>query len=256
MTGPTLSKEFFKMSTSIRRFGTLALVVMALASFSAFGAPIWVNWTSLTSTSATGVLTDGSGITVTLTGAAANSVQPVGNSTQQGSTIDNSGISSGYGYTLWAAGGYLPQAYPAGIFPDGIALAKDTTYTVTFSGGSISGLDVAFESLGTCCSAITAAYTFNNGLPITVSSTGNGPFGGSGPLTVSGGNVVNGAEANGVVHQAGFGGSSFTFTTVNNTDGAVLQIGVDASAVPEPGTLALFAGGIALIAGSRLRRRS
>lgn len=111
---------------------------------------------------------------------------------------------------------------------------------------------VAFLSLGAFNGAAT--FTFQGVNKIDLLSQGSGPWGGGG-LTVSG-NVVSGAEGNGVVRLNGtFTDLYFTTPVYENWYGAAIGA-AEVSPVPEPGTWGMLLAGGAVLALVGRRRGS
>jgi len=220
------------------------MMVFTSMAFSAVGAPFWTNWTSVTSTSATGTL---GASTITLT--AVSGILPAQTSLA--------------GSSLWAcatctatyAGSALSVATGGTANADLVALQDATTYTVNITGPPITNpVYLAFMSLGQ--PGLNVTDTFSNISGFVLKAGGAGSFGGSSIVVTS--NTVSGVEGNGWIQANAVSGptiSSFSFVTSGSEFYQGIQIGAEA-AVPEPGTLGLCLGALVFIAlGGKYRQK-
>jgi PEP-CTERM motif len=217
-----------------RRVVSCGILFIAIAAQS-FGTT-WVNWTALTTGtpgSATGTL---GAITISYSGELINGVingtsgiwSP--NSSFIGGTVDTS-----------------PSAVNDDLRLIGTSAGNRT---ITFSSAVVNPV-FAIWSLG--APTVPASFTFLGSAVPTLQAGGpNSQFGGS-SITVSG-QVVNGAEGNGVVQFTGaFTSISWTSTPENFY---AFTVGLNgASTVPEPATVALTVAGLGLL-GVAARRKT
>jgi len=235
------------MINSIRRLGTASLVLFAMVAFSTVAAPLtWVDWTTVSSTSATGTL---NGSTITLS--ASGGILPAQSFLNGTSNWDCGAVCN-----ATYAGSALGLGTGGASNADMISIQNATTYTVTVTGTPISNpIYLAFMSVGQPALTVTETYT---GIGwFVLQSGGQGAFGGSSIVVTS--NTVSGAEGNGWVAGGASVGqtvSSFTFTTNAAEFYQGIQIGTVQSAVPEPGTLGLCLGGLAILGAVRKRRQN
>ena len=219
------------------------MVVGTMGAISAFGGPVvWTSFTSATSTQALGTL-NGSAVTIT----AASGIVP--------------GSSSFGPSSLWACGATCTATYAnsgLSVTTGGaanaslLAIQAATTYTISVAPGLFGPVYLAFMSLGQ--GGVPVTYTYTGLTGGTLQSGGAGSFGGS-AITVTS-NSVSGTEGNGWASFANSGSgalTSFSFTSSAAEFYGGIQIG---TMTPEPGTMALLGGGLALLAGIRLRKRS
>ena len=231
----------------------VGLVAVVMIGSSASAATIfWTDWTSATFGQQTGTA---AGI-ITLPG-------PSSVELSYGGEVFNTTILSNT-YPSWGpavptfSGGTVGN--PPNI-KDIIALTGGSgtgTNTLTFSGPVVDPV-MAIWSLGcdarNCAAAVSASFVFLPTEPFTIESGGpSTEFGGS-TITASG-SIVSGVEGNGTVQFHGtFSQLVWTNPQFENYYGFQIGIaGAGSAAVPEPGSLALFASGFAGLAGLAWRR--
>jgi hypothetical protein len=221
----------------------VASAMLVGVSGAAVAAPVfWTDWTTASSTAASGSLTDGSTtVSVNFTG-----------------TINPAAQTSG-GTPFWATNPAIYTAPPIvdnGPPPtDIVRLTGGTavgTQTLTFSQPLVDPV-MAILSLGQTGAPVT--YNFN--APFDVLNSGTGFFGGaaSGSLFEDPGNVLRGIEGHGIIRFSGtFSSISWTIPTAEFWHG--FQIGVvgPTSTVPEPASLALVALALGTLVVTRRRR--
>lgn len=213
----------------IRRLFALsaaAMAGMAFAAVPAFAITVWTNWTSAAvgaPGSATGTL---NGVGVTYSGELDSAVT-------NGSTTIWAPNSSFIGGTVTTS----PSTVGDAIFLNGSFTGIDT---ITFASPIVNPV-FAIWSLG--APGATASFTFN--LTPTFEAGGpNSQFGGV-PLSVVG-NVVSGAEGNGVVQFTG----TFSSISWTNTFENFYAFTVGTAGVPEPSTVLLLGLGLSGLAGA------
>ena len=208
--------------------GIFAVAVAALMSTSASAAIQWTDWTSITSTLATGSL---GASTVTLSG-----------------PFDTAQISGGTDY--WRTGGNPWAAYDAlsnlptnndFIAPSG----NQVLHTISFSKAVIDPY-IAIISLGQ--GGIQTNWTFN--APFALIDQGQG-FWGNGVFTILG-NSISAGEAHGVIQ---FKGSFTSLTLLTNQTENWSGLTIGAAGVPEPTSWAMLIAGFGLVGAAARRRR-
>jgi hypothetical protein len=167
------------------------------------------------------------------------------------------------GATQVGAGGtnfYSPASiYSGGVVGNGptnnsmIALGQQGTFTntITFSSAVVNPiLDIV--SLGS--SGAPVSYVFSSGSPVIVNQ-GVGYWGGTATSLSVSGNTLTGAEGSGVIEFVGtFTSLSFTVTGGEVWNGITVGSQVPASPVPEPSSLLMGLGALA-VAVPFIRRR-
>jgi PEP-CTERM motif len=204
----------------------------------------WTDWTSTTPGSIPGTV--GTPFFITATGTAgATTVTYTGDSI--GVTTTGTGLGSWAPQTTYQSAGVLN----APGTPDIVRIGEGGdafTQTITFS-QSVTNPVMAIVSLGTPSTASTQ-WSFN--APFSILSSGLGAFGGGGvgSFTALPGNILQGAEGNGVIQ---FNGTfnSLSWTATNSEHWTGFTVGV--ASAPEPGTLGLLALG--MVGGIAARRR-
>jgi hypothetical protein len=224
----------FQKSNGSILVGALALgmISLGLAGSAHAQAVAWTDWTSATSTSATGTLVGSIGMTFSgnLFGAITS-----------GPAIDywNSPSSPYTSATVTNA----PPAFD--MLQIGTS-AAGLTQTITFS-SAVTNPVLSIISLGATTNVTT--WTFRD--TPTILSQGTSFFGGNGNSLSLSGNALSGTEGSGTLRFTG----SFTtlsWTVSNPEDWAGIQVGVT---VPEPTTLALLAfGGFGAAVVARRRK--
>ncbi|HVL39163.1 MAG TPA: hypothetical protein VM328_07210 [Fimbriimonadaceae bacterium] len=215
---------------------TRSLIVTALVGVGVAAQAVpyyYVDWTSATSTSATGTITlpDASTITVHVTGPMAF-VQTAG------------------GTNYWNFNSSIYTSSQVSNAPnhssDIVAIDRASTYTVTFS-RPVQDLAMSIMSLGR--TNLHVSYDFNH--DFTIHNSGNGHWGGGTPsLFEDVPTVLRGVEGHGVIV---FDGSVSTLTWVSNPSEFWhgFTFGVAGVAIPAPGAALAF--GVALLAQRRRR---
>jgi hypothetical protein len=225
-------------SGSIWAAALLALIIPAAAQ----AAPIiWTDWTAADAASATGTM---GGITVGFSGAISPPAQTAGGGTNYWTF--NSAI-----YTS------VPEVDNPPPDSDIVRLTGGTaagTQTITFS-SPVTNPVMAILSLGQPSLPRTYDFVDEN---FDVLNSGNGHWGGNaaGSLFEDPGNVLRGVEGHGIIQFIGtFTSIDWTIPLAENWHG--FQIGMAAAAppVPEPATLVIVGGGLA-IAMVRARRKT
>lgn len=193
----------------------------------------WTDWTSIGATSATGSM-GGVGVTVTANSGNMNGVSQTGCGTNFW-TQPNAG-------DLPYTGGSISNAPTA---CEQVGLNEAVSITVNFT-SPVNTLYMALLSVGQAGVAVT--YDFDR--PFSIDSEGEGFWGNDATNGVSGlGDTLTMREFHGLLSFAG-PVTSLSFTTTPNEFWHAFTF---ATAVPEPGTLALVAA--ALIGAGALTRR-
>lgn len=221
------------MSKNLGKVLGLGLMT-AVLSAPALAAPItWTDWTSNTSTTATGTLTIGADVvTINLS-----------------STSPLSFVITGAGTNYWTGpaytGGTADNAPPAS---DIVALNEGGTITVSFS-QAIKNAYVGLVSWN--------GNTVKFNTPITIDSFGPGFWGSGTPVPNGTGDGFFGSgEVHGVLQLPGnLNGFSFTHTSEgwHGLTIGVADLADDPTPTPEPGMLGLLSLGLGLIARRRAR---
>lgn len=216
-----------------------ALIAVSLMTANANASLItvnWVNWSSATTSSATG--TAGSQ-TVTFTGP----INPA--------AVTNDSFT-------WAPAIYSVDAPDSTttIHPDIIYLDTNATRTISWT-TPVSVLYFATWSMGRA--GQTLDYSLGGGVNAALVTGGSNGFSGGSAITVPNATTIRGTEGSGVVALTLAGGgtfSSFTFTPGANEFYHGIQVGFAppvVSQIPEPGTMGL--AGVALMAVWAARRK-
>ena len=218
-------------------FAISALVLGVISSASA--TPVsWTDWTSATTTTASGTLdVNGNPVTVSVTDTAAFAFTQV----------------NGTGTNYWnPSAPYLSAAVsnaPPGT--DIIALNTGGTVTIDFSAPVLDPL-IALVSWN--------SNVVDFGVPIDILSFGQGYWGNGTPILNAGGTGFTGSgEVHGVIELPGtYSSISFTNTSENWHGFTVGVVGLadgNPNPAPEPATLALFGFGLAGLAATRRRKQ-
>ena len=225
-----------------RRFALTAVAIAGMLGFTvlpAFAITTWTDWTSAT-TGAPGSATG------TLGGVGVSYVGELDSAVTNGTSAIWAPNSSFIGGTVTAS----PSTVGDDLRLDG---SSTGTNTITFASPVVNPV-FAIWSLG--APGTTASFIFNSLSPTLQAGGPNADFGG-GPLSVAG-NVVSGAEGNGVLQFAGTLSSiswtntpeffyAFTVGTAGSVD--------DLTPVPEPTTLLLLGTTAAGLGLARWRQR-
>ena len=232
------------MTKLFRRLGTIGTMAFTMLAGSASATPFWVDWTSVTTTSATGTLGPS---TIVLT--AVSGLLPAQ------SALGGSGFWTCGACAATYAGSALSAATGGTGNADLIAIQGQNTYTVTITGPPISNpIYLAFMSLGQ--PGLTVVNTYTGIGSLVLQAGGAGAFGG-GSIVVSP-TTVTGTEGNGWVRGLASSGqtiSSFSFVTSASEFYQGIQIGAELAQIPEPGTLGLCLGALGILVGLSRRRQ-
>jgi hypothetical protein len=230
------------MRTRSKLGQTLAIGALALAASSGASAATitWTDWTTIAAGTATGTL---GGSAVTYTGA---------------NTGGNTAGTFLFGPSSTYVGGVVGNAPCTGTtacLGDIVNLTGSQTptpITLTFA-SPVTNPVFAIWSLG---GAAPASLTFAAGSTPSIQSTGTNTTFGFGSLTAVS-NVVTGQEGNGTFLLPGtFSTIAFSGSFENFYGLTVGTAGPLTAAIPEPGTYALFAAGLASLFGIRRRKKS
>lgn len=214
----------------------VSVSALLLASTAQAALINWTDWTSATTTNATGTV---QGITVDFTGPQSPASQ-----------------TSGGGTNYWAVN---PSIYTAtGIVDNGpeastdiIRVTNNTSYTLQFSQAVVDPV-MAIMSLGQTGRHVRYAFSEE----FDVLNSGRGYWGGStsGSLFEEAGNVLLGVEGHGIIQFKGtFDSISWTSNPAEHWHGFQIGIaGVASSGVPEPMPIVLL--GLGLISIGFVRR--
>jgi len=217
----------------------LGAAALALAVPAAPAGAATVSWTTWSSNTA-GTISGGPSVTYSgeLSGLSSNYPSWTPASTwADGSIVNNAPPQSGNMIRLLGGGG-----------------ASAVLDTLTFS-TPVTNPVMAIWSLG--APGAQAQFVFNNATPTLIKGGPSAEFAGT-SISVSG-NTVSGSEGNGTVEFLGtFTSISWRNPLAENYYGFTVGIGGggSVSAVPEPGTWALVAGGLGLLGFAVKRNRS
>jgi PEP-CTERM motif len=221
---------------------TLTACAVIVPSLAHADTVVWANWTAGVAGSPGSAAGNIGGIAVTYSG-----------QTDGLTTVPTWTPASSF------SGGTVGNAPPptASIMIEG---GMPTLETITFSSTIIDPV-FAIWSLGAANTPASFDFESKTSEPFTFIAGGPSTEFGGGPITVNG-QIVNGAEGNGVIQFTG-AYSSITFTTPDPEFYYAFTVGNDTTLnppdVPEPGTLSLFGLGILalpLVRTKLSRRRS
>ncbi len=195
----------------------------------------WTDWTSASSTSATGTA---NGITINFTGAINPSAQTSG------------------GTNYWASS---PSTYSS---PPAVDDGPTSSDIIRLTGGSGTGTQTLTFSTPVVNPVMTVLSLGQPGFPVTYNFStpflilNNGPgFWGSGPLTSLPGNILEGREGHGLIQFTGtFSSISWTIPTAEFWHGFTIGLPDSAAPVPEPASLFLLGSGLAGLVAWRRHR--